>query len=246
MPEFLTTEQFIARATTIHKSKYCYSKVEYATCRTKVIIVCQEHGEFVQQPYLHLQGQGCKQCGRKSMADSHRYSTIEFIRRATEIHGNRYDYSKVKYVGNHYKIIIGCRIHGDFSQEPVVHLIQAGCPKCSSSKGELKIKAVLDQLQVTYEQQYRIKECRYKRSLPFDFAILNKDRLLGLMEFNGEQHYKTENHWHQSFENIVRNDRIKAEFCRTNNIPLLIVSYNEKKILESISAFVSEVGAKES
>ena len=45
-----TTEEFITESKTIHNDKYDYSKVEYVNAKTKVCIICPEHGEFWQLP----------------------------------------------------------------------------------------------------------------------------------------------------------------------------------------------------
>ena len=47
---------FIEKAKQIHGDKYDYSKVEYVNNRTKVCIICPEHGEFWQTPDNHLKG----------------------------------------------------------------------------------------------------------------------------------------------------------------------------------------------
>lgn len=55
----------------------------------------------------------------------------DFIKDATNVHGSKYDYSKVNYINNHTKVIITCRKHGDFEQTPNSHLNGRGCQKCS-------------------------------------------------------------------------------------------------------------------
>lgn len=55
-----TTKQFIEEAKLVHGNKYDYSKSEYVNATTKVIIVCPQHGEFLQRPCDHLNGHGCK------------------------------------------------------------------------------------------------------------------------------------------------------------------------------------------
>jgi hypothetical protein len=65
---------------------------------------------------------------------SKKLTTKEFIKRAKEIHGNKYNYSKMKYVDSRTKIIITCKIHGDFPQTPTTHLGGAGCPDCAGNK----------------------------------------------------------------------------------------------------------------
>lgn len=54
----------------------------------------------------------------------------EFIEKSKMIHGNRYDYSKVKYVNTYTKVEIICEKHGSFWQDPHNHLKGKGCAKC--------------------------------------------------------------------------------------------------------------------
>lgn len=58
-----SADTFIAKAKKVHGTTYDYSKVQYVNSRTKVILVCPEHGEFLQAPHKHLLGQGCPKCG---------------------------------------------------------------------------------------------------------------------------------------------------------------------------------------
>lgn len=53
---------FINKANFVHNHKYDYSKVEYVNARTKVCIICPEHGEFWQTPDDHLHGKECPFC----------------------------------------------------------------------------------------------------------------------------------------------------------------------------------------
>ena len=61
-------ESFIYEAKKIHGDKYDYSKVEYSNSYTPIIIVCPEHGEFLQRPYSHLWGSGCPKCAQREGA----------------------------------------------------------------------------------------------------------------------------------------------------------------------------------
>ena len=90
--QFFTTDKFVSKAKEIHNNKYDYTKVDYQSMRKKVCIICHEHGEFWQTPEAHLNGHGCKKC-----AGQYSPSREEFISKAIEIHGNKYDYSKVNY-----------------------------------------------------------------------------------------------------------------------------------------------------
>ena len=120
-----TKEEFIKKACEKHKGKYNYSKVKYVNNRTKVCIICHEHGEFWQTPHMHTKGQGCPKCSGKYIP-----TTEEWIENARNVHGDKYDYSKVKYVGTHTKVCIICPIHGGFEQTPHNHLEGQSCPTC--------------------------------------------------------------------------------------------------------------------
>lgn len=61
-------------------------------------------------------------------------TTQEFIERAKAVHGDRYDYSLTEYFGDKIKVNIMCNIHGFFNQDPRVHCLGSGCPKCCELK----------------------------------------------------------------------------------------------------------------
>lgn len=125
----LTTKEFIERAKKVHGDKYSYDKVNYINNKTKVCIICPKHGEFWQTPESHLVGEGCRYCARR-----YKKTTEDFIREAIEIHGVRYDYSKVDYKSTMEKVIIICPKHGEFLQTPSKHLTGQGCPNCRRNK----------------------------------------------------------------------------------------------------------------
>ena len=57
-----TTEQFIQEARLLHGDRFDYSKVIYKNNKTKIEIICKEHGSFYQSPDMHLRGDGCPLC----------------------------------------------------------------------------------------------------------------------------------------------------------------------------------------
>lgn len=61
-----------------------------------------------------------------------RLTTEEFIEKAKKIHGDKYDYSNVRYVNSVTKVCIVCPIHGDFWQIPNNHIRGVGCPICGN------------------------------------------------------------------------------------------------------------------
>lgn len=129
MPKRKTTEQFINDVRNLYGDKYDCSNVEYSNKNTKVCIICPEHGEFYITPNNFLNGHGCSKCngGVKLTVD-------KFIEKAKQIHGDKYDYSKVEYVNAHTKVCIICQEHGEFWQIPNDHLNGVGCPRCANLK----------------------------------------------------------------------------------------------------------------
>lgn len=128
----LTQEDFIRKAKAMHGDKYDYSKVEYVNSSTKVCIICPKHGEFWQQAGSHLIGRGCPECSRIRTTERKRMTKEQFVAKAREVHGEKYDYSKVEYKGNKIPVCIVCPTHGEFWQKPNVHLNGCKCPKCSN------------------------------------------------------------------------------------------------------------------
>ena len=127
-----TKKQFIDKAKKIHGNLYDYSNVIYKGKNNKVKIKCKKHGIFKQSPDGHINGrQGCPDCCRERTVNNNRWSKEDFVKKALEIHGDRYDYSKSKYINYACKIIITCKEHGDFEQKPNNHIDnKQGCPDC--------------------------------------------------------------------------------------------------------------------
>ena len=209
-----TTEEFVKESKNIHGDKYDYSLCRYENNRTKVKIICPKHGTFQVTPNCHLSKMvGCKDCNKGQFED--------FLAHSKKIHGDKYDYLQVKYIGNHRnKIKILCKVHGLFKQTPANHIKGNGCPICKLSKGELEIKHFLERNQIKYVREKKFKNCKDKRLLPFDF-YLPKENLC--IEFDGEQHFKPINYFGgiTNYEEIKKRDLIKNEFCEKNNIKLI-------------------------
>lgn len=124
-----STDEFIVQAKKKHNEIYTYDCTVYISSHTPVTITCITHGNFEQRPSSHLRGVGCSKCRN----DKFRMKLPEFILKASELHGDAYDYSKVDYVDGITKVVIVCPVHGDFRQTPRVHLTNHGCPQCATN-----------------------------------------------------------------------------------------------------------------
>ena len=111
MPKKLTKEQFIAKSKLVHGNQYDYSKVNYVRNNVKVCITCPIHGDFWQFPDHHISGQGCPQCGIENRTNKQKLHYEDFIKRAREKHGDKYDYSFVNYKTIKSKVAIICPTH---------------------------------------------------------------------------------------------------------------------------------------
>lgn len=66
----LTQEVVLSRFLETHGNRYDYSQVEYVHSRTKVVIICRDHGPFRQAPASHWSGQGCPPCARPRQTET--------------------------------------------------------------------------------------------------------------------------------------------------------------------------------
>jgi len=121
-----SSKEFIEKAKAIYGDKYDYTKVDYKGNKIKVCIICTEHGEWWMSPNNHLRGHRCPKC-----FGTPKHTTTRFIQKSREVHGDKYDYSRVDYTGNKTKVCINCPEHGEFWQTSGSHLRGSGCPKCS-------------------------------------------------------------------------------------------------------------------
>ena len=133
-----THEDFIHDAIKIHGLKYDYSQVVYISNKHKIKIICPEHGFFEQKPNTHLNPKkihGCPKCGQTKRSEKRKLGKELFITKAKKINPY-YDYSKVEYVRNKTKVLIGCPTHGYFFTSPnqLLRSKKGCCHKCGKEK----------------------------------------------------------------------------------------------------------------
>lgn len=295
----LTTEQFIEKARVVHGQKFDYSLVEYKNSKTKVRIICHEHGEFLQAPFTHLsgsecpncaygtivtrlqkdrlsqeeflrrcaavnleflgdkyegkrgkvkvkcqvhgefivgarniiQGHGCRKCAGAANGAAKRLSEEEFYMRVLEAHGDRYDYSQVKYEYGSKNITIICKIHGKFRQTPCNHAKGRGCPKCKISRGEAAIERVLEEAGIYNVREHKLDKLDLTSKMRFDFFI---PELNTAIEYDGEHHFQEVGHYKRPLAEVQLYDRIKDDYCKTFGIRLIRIPYTEFENIEKI------------
>jgi len=174
--------RFIDKSITLHGNKYDYSKVDYINGKTDVIIICPKHGEFKQRPNHHKSGSGCLLCSQeKRLKRNQKEKELEFLKKAENIHGDKYDYSKIEFINSKKEVSIICPEHGEFQQKPNNHInLKHGCPSCGKRKGELSR---------TLNNDIFIKKSRKIHGNKYDYTEINytnnRDRLLIICHKHG-------------------------------------------------------------
>lgn len=99
-------------------------------------------------------------------------SQEEFLRKASDKHGNTYDYSKSLCKGASAKITITCKRHGDFVTTPAVHITgRGGCKECRkellSNKYKLTFEQFLERAEAKHGDKYSyVKDTFTERNKP--------------------------------------------------------------------------------
>ena len=235
----ISPAEFLGVLKDLHGDRYDFTDTKYVNYKTRVTVRCKVHGKWLAYPAHLLNGSGCKKCANDVLAQAKRLTTDEYILKAKLVHGDTYLYDYIDYKNMRTKIRVVCKKHGEWETSPNSFLTGSGCPKCKHSNGEDKIQIYLEQHNVPYIAQYKEHECRAKNKLAFDFAVFHdidcKD-IKAFIEFDGAQHYISVDYFggEPRLEKIQKYDKLKNEYCLTNNIKLVRIPYTEMNNIENI------------
>jgi len=174
---------------------------------------------------------------REKISKNNRLTNTEFIKRLKErsLFSDKYDFSQINYIDTLTPIKLLCKEHGAFEIKPINLISGSICKLCkSSSKGESKVENILIERKIKYIKEKTFEDCRgTKRPLPFDFYLPDYNICI---EFDGVQHYKPVERFGgiEGFNEVVKNDNIKNNYCLSNNIKLIRISYKDKKLINYI------------
>lgn len=220
-----TLQEFILNSKLVHGDKYDYSQVIYINNKSKVKIICDEHGLFLQSPNRHLSGNGCPKCSYINLSNLFKSTREDYIQKAVIKHNNLYKYDSLIYKGSSEKGIITCDKHGDFSQNLNNHLNGAGCPMCKSwqSKGEIELSDFIKSLGIDVVNNSR--------------KIIGDELDIFIPEYNIAIEYDGE-YWHSTANRGAKNGYLKYLKCLDNNISLFTFRDSEwkskKEIIKSV------------
>lgn len=240
MPKKKINEEFVREVFDLVGDEYIFLD-EYVNNSTKIEVIHNICGnKYTIRPTNFISGQRCKKCHIKNIKEngiSTRKSHEKFVDEVKELGNEEYEVIS-RYVKDNENIIMKhIKCGNEYPVKPTKFIQGQRCPKCKKSKGEVAISKILKDNNVRFEEQYRFEDCRNKSPLPFDFAILgDNDSVEMLIEFQGVQHFKPVGFLggEERFNYTKNNDLIKSNYCKSNNIPLLAISYLDFNRLEFI------------
>lgn len=191
----------------------------------------------------------------------------EVISRFRDVHGDRYDYSKVVYADMNSKVTIICPEHGEFEQTPAKHINRKhGCPKCKGTKlrnhfsstteefvrkavskqsrGENMIEAWLQRNNIRYERQFILINQEIDRPshrLVIDFFVKHKGRQY-FIEYDGEQHFSPTYKFYDSmadFRMQQYRDQLLNDFCDRHKDAVTLIRVNCRQCEAEITYILS-------
>jgi len=209
--------------------------------RTMIHCICKEHrdkGIQIKSLSGIKNGKGCIYC-----AGVAKLTQEEFQEKVSQNDKNIEIVSE--YTGNKNKVDCRCKACGYEWSSTAHNLMYGGsCPNCAGSKGEIKIRDFLDDLNLSYEREFTFDDLwgDCDKQLRFDFAVFNEDNSLKcLIEYDGIQHYQPINFWGNEyshtqlrFETLQRYDRRKNNYCKKNGIKLIRIPYTDFENIEEI------------
>ena len=142
---------------------------------------------------------------------------------------------------------------GNICYKPASWLIDGSIQSCGclKSKGEQLITQILNTENIKYQKEYSFQNLKSDKNKPlrFDFALFdNNNNLIGLIEYQGMQHFENNRFFDtkETFQQRIKRDKQKEEYCLLHNIPLLIIypksdkdqNLTEKRLKEIILNFL--------
>ena len=199
---------------------------DYINAKIPTQHYCELHKVFWNiSPSNALKGRGCKECCRQKQSLSLLKTHAQYVLDLANANPN------IEVVENYIDaktpILHRCLIDGlVWSICPSNALCGKGCPKCNESHGERAISKWLNDRHIKYIQQYTFSGCKDKQSLPFDFYLPDFNITI---DHQGLQHYEPVEFFggQPYLEYVQYHDRIKSDYCTTNNIQLICIPYWE-------------------
>lgn len=217
-------------------NEYSLISDEYINNKSKIKIKhnkCNNIFETTADNFLNKKRR-CPKCSLKQRAKKHTLTHEEFLKKLPKDTFNNYEIL-TKYTKRKNKIKVLCKkCNNIFTLTADDFLNGNRCPHCRISLGEEKIAKWLDSNDYEYIWHYKgLKDCKYKRTLEFDFKLEDDTGKIILIEYDGEFHNKNI-YGEKKLEMQKKRDEIKDQYCKDHNIDLYRISYKDFDNLEII------------
>lgn len=198
----------------------------YTKAKDKYRFKCASNHEFeLTADKITGRGDWCPHCAGRYGDFNSKYKEI------IEAQGGK---MLSEYVSGKVKIKCSCDKGHLFESLPSNLLAGKFCPQCNRSQGEKAVERYLTDKGYEFETEYTFEGLIGKKlKLPFDFAVFRDRKLICLIEYDGEQHYRPLRHSkdydknYKKFLSVVKNDRKKDKYCLDNNIHLIRLGWKD-------------------
>ena len=207
--------------------KYTYLYFIYVNAKTKSLITCPLHGNFICTMNNHTNGVGCPECSLENQSKRFRFSIERNIKDCEKIHGPIFDFSDFGECKNrHSRGNVICGIEGHAPWNTTFNQLiamQLGCPACGlnrTNKTEKKLKKILEQnfnYQIIHDRGF--EWCKKEKKLRYDFII---EELKCIIELDGRQHFVQVRDW-KSPEEQLKDDTLKNNKAMENGYSVIRV-----------------------
>ena len=193
---------------------------DYYNARTPIKYICP-NGHKNECSYDNwMKGNRCPECHKNIW-------NIEKARKYFIKYG--YELLEKEYINSNTLMKVKCP-KGHITHKTMTNFyVGHRCNLCNNHKSEKVIGDILNGLNIEFEREYRFKECKDVKPLPFDYYISS---LNVCIEYDGEQHFKPIDFTGQGeevaikrFKSQQKRDEIKTKFCKDNDIKLIRIPY---------------------
>lgn len=222
-----TTDEFKDDLYKVHKDNIIVLS-EYIKSSEKIKVKCNIcDNEWNTEANGLLKGYGCPKCGHEKNRNSTVKNILWLKDKIINVHENRIKIIDGVYHNLNSIFKVKCNLCENEWYATGKSLKQRGCPNCNLSKGELKIKKILDDLGFNFICQYKIDEKTEKKGITrFDFYIKDINTVI---EYDGKQHFEPINVFGgiKRYKQQKEVDSFKDNYCIKNNIRLIRIGYYE-------------------
>lgn len=241
-----TMERFLDQARSTHGARYDYSMIaedQINGYESKVNIRCTVCGYvWLISIGNHVRGvTGCPNC-----ASVARWTLDRFLEAGKQVHGDAYDYSLISsndITGAHDKVQVLCKGCKTVWMVSISNHINnaRGCPRCCRSHGETICKSILTAFGIVTEEEYIIPGSTRR----YDFMFEYQGKFY-ILEFDGIQHFRYTNFFHETYEIFLERQRIDVEksyFAIMKGYYLIRIDYTAiDNIMEHVASALSLLG----